>query len=94
MKFIYHFARWGTLYLLVVVMIAVCFWENSLPILPIDQTLLLIGTLLVFGIFLNAWIKHNETNFLVSQNFLKQTEKRSREIDPVPEEEDRSEKIK
>jgi len=94
MKLIYRFTRWGPLYFLVVVMIAVCFWDNSLPILPNDLTLLLIGTLIVFGILLNSWISHNETNFLVSQTFLNQLEKGSKEIDPTLGKLDRSEKIK
>lgn len=81
MKTLHLFLRWGSLYLLVILMIGLAIWENGLPISPIDHTLLLIGILGVFFFSLNSWITHHDTNFLVSQTYLEKMESKSRNFE-------------
>lgn len=59
--------RWGSLYILVGIFIAVFFWEENLHIKPGDHVLLAIGILLGFGFLLDRWITNHETNSLISQ---------------------------
>lgn len=87
-------SRWGALYLLVFLFIVACIWENSLAILPIDHTLLLIAFLIFFGILLNIWNTNHETNLLVSQTYKKQSEAKLKESEPTQIEEARLEKSK
>ena len=94
MKFIHGLSRWGVLYILVILMVAALFWENSLTILPIDHTLLLIGILIFFSILLNSWITHHETNLLVSHMYMKQLEKKTKKCEPLEGKEARLEKTK
>jgi energy-coupling factor transporter transmembrane protein EcfT len=81
MKIIHSFLRWGVLYLLVLLMVGAGVWEQTLPVISIDHTLLLIGILVLFGILINLWVSHNETNFLVSQNELRKENDESKQFE-------------
>jgi energy-coupling factor transporter transmembrane protein EcfT len=81
MKIIHSFLRWGVLYLLVLLMLGAGVWEQSLPVISLDHTLLLIAILVLFGILINLWISHNEANFLVSQNEIRKENDESRQFE-------------
>jgi amino acid transporter len=91
MKFIHSFLRWGVLYLLFLLMVGASVWEQTLPVISIDHTILLIAILALFGILIIMWINHNETNFLASQNEIRKENDESKQFGPSYDE-TRSEK--
>jgi hypothetical protein len=86
MKIIHSFLRWGVLYLLVLLMVGASIWEQTLPVISIDHTVLLIAILALFGILIIVWINHNETNFLVSQNEIRKENDESKQFEPSNDE--------
>jgi hypothetical protein len=94
MKIIHSLIRWGGLYLMVAVFVAVFLWENALPISSTNHMLFAIGIFIVFGLCLNSWVSHNETNFLVSKTYLGESKKGSNRYETLHDEEPRLEKKK
>ena len=85
MRIIHSLLRWGGLYLLVLLMIAVSIWEQTLPVISIDHTILLVFILVFFGILINIWIKHNEMNFLVYRSETRKENDQSEQFEPLNE---------
>lgn len=83
MRAIHSLLRWGGLYLLVLLMIAVSIWEQTLPVISIDHTILLVFILVFFGTLINIWIKHNEMNFLVYRSETRKENDQSEQFEPL-----------
>jgi hypothetical protein len=70
MKKLHAFFRSLPLYLLVIVTIGICFWQDTLPVAQFVHSLFLIIILLVSGLLINHWISNHIENFLVPQSFI------------------------
>lgn len=75
MRHLRSFLSWSGLYLLVVALIAACIWQDSLPVPANDHTIFLVGLILVFVVLTNQWINHHTENFLVSKQYLQETQR-------------------
>jgi len=64
MNAIRSLVRWGTLYILVGILIAAIYWEQSISISQGDHDLIAIGIMIGFILVMNLWITHHPTNFL------------------------------
>lgn len=78
MKKIRLFSRWGSLYLILIAGLGLLFWESTLQIISVDDTMLMSGTLVLLGIVVSVWLSHHEENLLVSQDYwLKENKKKN-----------------
>jgi hypothetical protein len=64
MNTIRSLVRWGTLYILVGILIAAIYWEQTISVSQGDHDLIAIGILIGFSWVMNLWIKAHPTNFL------------------------------
>lgn len=64
MKTMRSLVRWGTLYILVGILIAAIYWEQTISVPQGDHDLIAIGILISFSWVMNLWIMHHPTNFM------------------------------
>jgi hypothetical protein len=94
MKILHSLLRWSGLYILFILMVTACIWQEGLPVISLDHTLLLIGILVLFVILVNLWLNLHETNYLVSQSETRKWNNETGQFEPLEGKETRSEKTK
>lgn len=69
MKLLISLSRWATLLILTALFIAAFSWEENLNLSSTNHDLLAIAILVSFFWLVCQWIRHHESNFLVSKDF-------------------------
>jgi hypothetical protein len=74
MKILEELIHWGSLYILVGLLVVVFIWGENLAISPFAHKVFAIGLLVGFGFIISRWIAEHETNFLVDRKNLTESQ--------------------
>ena len=74
MKILDELIHWGSLYILVGLLVVVFIWGENLAMSPFAHQVFEIGLLVGFGFLIIHWIADHETNFLVDRKYLNESQ--------------------
>ncbi len=80
MKLLVSLSRWALLFILTALFIAAVSWEETLHVSVTTHDLLAIVIPVGFFTLVSRWIRHHESNFLVSQDIEMKEEEFRKEL--------------